>query len=232
MYLELSRNELIVKLVAAISSYRITHPLRVCIDGIDCSGKTRLADDLVSPLTATGKPVIRASIDGFHNARIFRYRKGELSPEGYYHDSFNYSMLLEKLLDPLGSGGNGIVRLRDFDFRTNSKVMSKEETVSSDSILLFDGVFLQRAELKKHWDLVIFVDISFENSLLRAISRDVELFGSQDEVRRRYERRYIPGQKLYFNECNPKNLADIVIDNDDFSRPRLYIRNTALSTAG
>ncbi len=53
-------------------------------------------------LLIDGRPVIRASLDGFHNPSVVRYERGRLSPEGYYLDSFNYRALLDNLLLPLG----------------------------------------------------------------------------------------------------------------------------------
>jgi uridine kinase len=45
--------------------------------------------------------VIRASVDGFHNARALRYERGRHSPEGYFENSYNYAALNQYLLDPL-----------------------------------------------------------------------------------------------------------------------------------
>jgi uridine kinase len=48
------------------------------------------------------------------------------------------------------------------------------------------------------------------------VQRDVPLLGTQEHVRRRYERRYLPGQVLYREASAPLDHADIVVDN---SRP-------------
>jgi uridine kinase len=74
--------------------------------------------------------------------------------------------------------------------------------------LVADGVFLQRPELDDLWHLRIWVEISFEDALERAMIRDVNLF---DDVRERYERRYFPGQRLYLAEVDPRSSADIVV---------------------
>jgi uridine kinase len=74
--------------------------------------------------------------------------------------------------------------------------------------LVADGVFLQRPELADLWDLRIWVDISFEAALERAVVRDAALF---DEVRDRYQRRYFPGQCIYLDEVDPRTRADIVV---------------------
>ncbi len=100
----MGNHELFAPLVDHILSREGAHPLRVAIDGIDAAGKTTLADTLVQPLEARGKPVIRASIDGFHRPRAERYRQGTDSPVGYYDDSFDYTALRDALLRPLGPG--------------------------------------------------------------------------------------------------------------------------------
>lgn len=51
--------------------------LRVAITGVDGAGKTQLADELVPLMIGrVGLSVIRSSIDGFHNPRVIRYRRG------------------------------------------------------------------------------------------------------------------------------------------------------------
>jgi uridine kinase len=60
---------------------------RVAVDGVDGVGKTTFADKLSSAIERIGRPVIRASVDGFHNPRELRYRRGRASPEGFYLDS-------------------------------------------------------------------------------------------------------------------------------------------------
>src|SRR5437868_7802169 len=109
------RQEVLQQLADIIISIKCWHPLRLAIDGIDAAGKTTLADELALLIEAQGRPVIRASIDGFHHPRCVRYRRGPDSPEGYYEDSFDYAALRTVLLDPLGPQGNGRYRRAVFD---------------------------------------------------------------------------------------------------------------------
>jgi uridine kinase len=88
-------------------------------------------------------------------------------------------------------------------------------------VLLFDGVFMLRPELRGCWDMSIFVDVSAEEALRRALVRDVAVLGGPDAVRERYERRYLPGQRLYRMTAQPELAADVVIDNDDPAEPRV-----------
>ncbi|MBN1218840.1 MAG: uridine kinase [Anaerolineae bacterium] len=197
------------------------HPIRVAIDGVDAAGKTNLADELVQPVQDQGRPVIRASIDGFHNPQAIRHQRGSISPEGYYFDSFDYQAVKSLLLEPLGPQGNRQYQTAMFSFRADAPILSQIRTAHPESILLFDGVFLLRPELSNCWDYKIFVDITFENSVARASRRDQMLFGTAEAVIARYQQRYVPGQHLYLQSCRPKERADVVVDNNNFLNPTL-----------
>ena len=226
----MKRSQLLDYLASRIIEIRRSHPIRVGIDGPDAAGKTTLAEELVAPIQRTGRTVIRASIDGFHNPAGIRHARGVSSPEGFYFDSFNYGVVVESLLAPLGPGGSQRFAKAVFDYRTNSAVPIETHLAEVNAILLFDGVFLLRPELAASWDFTVFVDASFEIILARAQERDAAYLGSPEEVRKRYEQRYIPGQRLYFAECHPRERAQVVIDNSDPSNP-VIIRGSSAPIA-
>ena len=193
----------------------------MAIDGVDAAGKTTLADELRPLVEARGRRVVRATIDGFHRPRAERYRRGPTSPEGYYLDSFDLGALRRELLEPLGPGGSGLARLGVFDLHADRPVDEAPRAVPADAVLLFDGVFLLRPELNDLWDVRVFVDVDEHEALRRAVLRDEDLFGSPDEALRRYRNRYVPGQRLYLGEVDPRTLAHVVFENTDPASPRL-----------
>ena len=217
----MNRSALIDRLAQAIDHVPCLHPLRVAIDGIDAAGKTSLADELAAELRGRGRQVIRASIDGFHNPRAVRYARGPLSPEGYFLDSFNYPLLKQALLDPLGPGGSRVYRAAVFDHRADCALDLPEQIAPQNAVLLLDGVFLFRPELARCFDLKIFVDISFAESLRRALTRDLPSLGSLQTIEERYHRRYIPGQMLYFEQCSPHLAAGWRVNNEYVANPYL-----------
>ena len=217
----MKRLQLLNHLVSRILQIEQPYPIRVAIDGLDAAGKTTLADELIMPLQAHNRPVIRASIDGFHNPSRIRHNLGSTSPEGYYQHSFNYQAVIESLLIPLGPGGSGRYHHAIFDYRTDSEVEIPCQRAKANAVLLFDGVFLLRPELLQYWDFTIFVEVTFETILARAEQRDALLFGSVERARKRYEQRYIPGQKLYLAKSRPKERAKVVIDNNNPQNPEV-----------
>jgi uridine kinase len=217
----MTRDSLVGRLADFIGSLQRPHPVRVAIDGPDAAGKTTLADELASALRRRQRCVIRASIDGFHRPRAQRYRRGHDSPRGYYNDSFDYEALRRNLLDPLGPNGSRRYRAAVYDFRADTPRLGAHAVAPDDALLLFDGVFLLRPEVFASWDLRIFVAADFDETLARALNRDVALFGSRAEVEHRYRRRYIPGQELYFAAARPTEAADFVVDNNDVEHPVL-----------
>ena len=209
--------------LAALVKQRLKHgTLRVAIDGIDAAGKTTLADELAELLERADRPVLRASIDGFHHPASVRHIRNKEQPAySYYGDSFDYQTLRSVLLDPLRPGGEHIVRTRVFDFRIDLPVEKAPLRVQPGTVLLFDGVFLLRPELEGCWDLSVFVQVDPAISLRRASTRDMALFGTSGATERRYRERYLPGQELYLSLVQPDQRAEVLIDNNDPAAPIL-----------
>ncbi|MEX0666652.1 MAG: cytidylate kinase family protein [Acidimicrobiia bacterium] len=219
-----TRDKLLSRLAETVASVTLAHPMRVAVDGPPAAGKTTLADELAGVLRAEGREVIRASIESFLFPRAQRYRRGEYSAEGCYHDSLNYDALHRVLLDPLGPGGDRSIQLAVYDKPTDSAVSQPVTMASADAVLLFEGVFLLRPELIDRWDLSIFVSATFEETLDRARTRDRALYGSVNQVERRFHDRYRPSQQLYFAKVRPTDHADIIVHNDDPQQPAWEIR--------
>jgi len=177
----------------------------VAIDGVDGAGKTTFADKLAPLVAANGKPVLRASIDGFHNPRALRYQKGKDDPLGYFLDSYNYAEFQDFLITPFRAGRE-TVHLARFDHHSDS-AKPKVALVPNDAVLLIDGIFLHRDELHTNWDFSLFLDIPFAETFRRMALRD----GFDPDPLAASNRRYHQGQILYFARCNPKARASQVI---------------------
>jgi len=86
-------------------------------------------------------------------------------------------------------------------------VDSPEEQAAPGSILLFDGIFLHRPELRGYWDLSAFLRVEWaRNHRVRGRAEQASL-------------RYSEGQARYLRECRPDERASLIIDNDDLASP-------------
>jgi uridine kinase len=200
---------------------------RVAIDGVDGAGKTHFADELAEVLGASGRSVIRASVDGFHNPRSIRYRLGRDSPEGFFEDSYDYAQLKAALLDPLSPGGHGHYRAAVFDHRSDSPVSAPSRMASPGDILVLDGIFLHRPELRAYWDYSIFLEVAFAVSIPRGAQRGE---GSPDPEAASNQR-YVRGQRLYLRSCEPARFATVTINNDDLLAPYIVMPSAPDATS-
>jgi len=211
------REQLLVEVAGRMVLAHPDRTLRVAIDGVDGAGKTSFADELGGFVAAKGRPVIRASVDGFHNPRAVRYHRGRHSPLGFFEDSYDYVALKRHLLDPLSPGGSRRYRQALFDVASDEAVSVIEAEAPPSAVLLFDGIFLHRPELLAYWDISIFLQTAFEVSVARCALRD----GASPDPAAPSNRRYVEGQQLYLQSCRPEAKATIVIDYNDLSAPRL-----------
>ena len=218
----MKRNALLSHLAHQICSLDRHRPVRVAIDGVDGSGKTWLADELVEPIEKRGRPVIRASVDGFHNPRAIRYEKGADSAPGFYHDSYDYPRLFSLLLDPLAPNGSRRYHTAAFDHTLDLPTPTPQLWASENAVLLLDGLFLHRDVLRDCWDYSLFIRVDFETAFGRLLVRDLPEDGAGgDTFGERWSNRYRAGQLLYLREADPEHTASIVIDNTRFDEPEI-----------
>jgi uridine kinase len=188
---------------------------RVAIDGVDGAGKTTFADELAGVLEPSGREVIRASVDGFHNPREVRYRLGRGSPEGFYRDSYDYGAFKDVLLGPLSPGGSGRYRTAIHDVATERPATVPEKQAEQGAVLVVDGIFLHRPELRPYWDVSVWLGVAFSVSIPRGAQRGM---GSPD-LHAPQNRCYVEGQKLYLDESRPQQHATLVVNNDRLDAP-------------
>ncbi|SRR6266446_3997313 len=211
-------------LAARITSLETARPFRIAIDGRTAAGKTTLANELADLIESRGRQTIRTSIDGFHRPKAERYARGRLSAEGYYHDARDLPAIMTFLLAPLGPGGNCLYRTASFDLDNDRPIEQQPKLAPANSILIVDGTFLQRPELRDGWDLSVFVETSEEVSGRRGVHRDAARLGGLEAAHQLYAQRYRPAFALYERLCEPRPTADVILTNDDFDYPDLRIR--------
>ena len=202
------------------------YSLIVGLNGVDGSGKTTMARTLEHRLKKSGHKVLLISVDDFHNPRSVRYKRGELSPIAFCHDSINYDAIANNALKPAFEmkGKSVLCQTKLFDLALDEEDAQFEE-VTSNTILLVEGIFLFRPEICPFLHVKIFLDVLFENVMQRVLSRDIATLSTEANIRERYSHKYIPGQMLYLDEVSPQSIADVVIDKNDFESAKMFIQD-------
>jgi uridine kinase len=182
---------------------------------------TTFAEELAAAVRSLGRPVVRVSLDDFHNVRPVRYRQGRESPQGFWQDSYNYQRFRSDVLDPLSPDGTRHYRPAAHDLATDTVLDPRPRTALPESVLIVDGLFLHRNEIGNVWDLSVFLDVPFDVTAKRMAHRD----GTNPDPDHPGMRRYVEAQRIYFAICSPQQRADILIDTKDFDVPRI-VRTT------
>jgi uridine kinase len=217
----LPRREAVGRLAQWIADLRLEHPTRVAIDGVTASGKSTLARELAAPVSELGRPVIHVSMDGFHHPRAWRHRQGRESARGYYEDAYDFAALARELLEPLGPTGDRHYRTSVIDLETDTATAEPAKTAPKDAVLLVDGTFLQRPEIRELWDVRVWVSTPLRIARQRGIERDADLLGGSEAAERLFAKRYHGAARIYINAVAPAQRATVVFGNDDHERAQL-----------
>lgn len=189
--------------------------VRLGVDGADGAGKTVFADELADVLRALGRQVVRVSLDDFHHPRAVRYRRGRTSPEGCWLDKYDYARLHADVLEPLGPGGTRRYRPVAHDLVTDEVVESPVRLAPPAAVVVVDGLFLHRDELRDAWEMTVFLDVPFAETVRRMADRD----GTDPDPGHPSMHRYVEAQRIYFAACEPWRRATLVVDNSTLDAP-------------
>lgn len=168
----------------------VGNTLFLSIDGHGGSGKSTLADILASKINAV---VIHtddfASID---------------NPTDWA------SELVHSVFRPIELGRSTLSYQRSKWWPDHRPEPVLDQRVSDFMIL--EGVGSSQIKLRKYLGLSIFMDTPTEICLQRGIARDLKTnAGSEEEIREHWKR-WIEEEMSYFNNNNPKQYAEIIVD--------------------
>lgn len=184
----------------------------IVVDGPTAAGKTTFADDLAVALRATKHAVFRASIDDFLKPSVERWRQGRDSPVGRYEDSYDYSVLRRVLVEPFKLSGSAGFVTAAFDEERDVPLEPKWQTGPPDAILIIDGSYLLRPELRGLWNASIWLDAGDSARGGRMADRGILAGTPRAE---RYE-----GAFVLYEKTRPRAVATITVDTTDPDHPR------------
>ncbi|RYV49355.1 uridine kinase [Pengzhenrongella frigida] len=199
--------DLLVDLAASLEPGR---RWRIVIDGAPPTRPGALADALVGPLRAAGRPVVRISAGDFLRPASLRWEHGREDPDAFYDDWLDLDALTREVLTPFGPGGTGryLPSLRD-PVRDRSTRAARLQAPAG-AVLVLDGSLL----LGRGLDL----------------DRTAHLAVRPATLARRtlaHERWTLPAFARYAAEVDPERGADVVIRVDDPRHPALLRGGTA-----
>jgi len=122
---------------------------------------------------------------------------------------FRYDYLKETILEPMKKKEKGFSKVKIYN-KENDDYNIGIINLSPD-VVIIEGVFLQRPELKDYFDFMIYIDIDRETQLQRALLRGNN-GKDEKEIRKKYAEKYNPAEDKYLLSCNPRGSANIVIE--------------------
>ncbi len=197
-----------------IKEYDLQKTLVIGIDGLGGTGKTTIANSLKLELSNKNYNSIILHIDDFIHPRNIRYNEAKEEWYCYYNIQWRYDYLIKEILMPIKEGIELDKQIEIYD-KDNDIYILEQINIPQGSILLLEGIFLQRKEIREYFDYIIYLDTPKEVRLNRVINRD-KYIGNWEDIKLKYERRYFPAENKYVEEYCPMANADLVLN---------YVRN-------
>ncbi len=194
-----------------LESWSKVKPFIIGINGIDASGKTEFAKSLDVFLRDRYLDTQLVHLDDFHNPKLIRY-SGKNEIDNYYNRSFNLDSLIFEILEPIFRGNTINKDLKTLNLQTNNYDLTRTYKINSQTVVILEGVFLFRKELRDYLNYKVFLDVSFKTALKRAYLRDYKYLGK--DLENKYSQKYFPAQVKYLEEARPMSLADLIINNE------------------
>lgn len=179
---------------------------RVLVDAHPAARPERLADALVAPLRAAGRPVARVRVRDFLRPRSLRLERGAHDPDALLDDWIDAGALNREVLTPLGPGGSGryLPTLRDPE--TDRPTRAGYVDAPPGLVVVLDGALT----LGRGLDLDLAVHLALRPATLRRLTPPEQAWT-------------LPAYERYAAEAGPETVADLVVRADDPRHPALVV---------
>ena len=183
----------------------------VGISGIDGSGKGYVTAELEKRLRTSGWGVAAIEADDWLNLPsvcIDPKNPGE----HFYKHALRLDQMFTQLILPLRAHRR-LTLVADCGDAKATVHRKQQYSFSDIDIILLEGIFLFKPAYRRHFDLKVWIECSFEVALQRALARGQEGLPPA-ETKRAFETIYFPAQRLHFEKDQPQQAADVLIRND------------------
>jgi len=187
------------------------------VDGIDGSGKSTFARQLLPRIEAEGRHPVLIRVDDFRVP--LDWASGD-EAELYYSRYFDLDGVARTIRVFL-SGAHEL-SIPSFDGVRGVSGPPRRVRVGERPVLVIEGVFIRRIPVGPLAALHLYLDAPPDLARARLLRRDVSRGRAPAEVEHRLQHRYDPGQRRYLKEWTPRDRAAVIIDNGDHAQPRLH----------
>ena len=215
---------LIIALVTLCSPSSLTHtspennpakrPFFIAIAGASASGKTTIAHEILKQFNGDATVI---SLDSYYRDLSHLGPQDRAKINFDHPDSLNFDLLAQHLAD-LKAGKT--IKIPTYDFKTHSQT-NIYKTVTPRKIIIIEGILLLAIpEIRKHFDVKIFVDTDPDICLIRRINRDIHERGRTFKgIQKQYLATVRP---MYLQFVEPsKRFADVIIPWGHHNQPAL-----------
>jgi hypothetical protein len=180
-------------------------PARMVVDGHPSTRPAELADALVVPLEAAGRPVARVRTRDFLRPRSLRLEQGRRNPDSLLDSWLDVGALNREVLRAVVTDGRYLPSLRDPD--TDRATRAPYVDAPAGTIVVLDGSLVLGRGLDV--DLTVHLALRPDTETRRTPLDDAWTLGAYTRYRR---------------EVAPERRADVVVRVDHTDRPALVVR--------
>jgi uridine kinase len=184
--------------------------LLVGVSGIDGSGKGFVANRIVRRLLDQNIHAVVVHGDGWLNLPERRFQTNDPARH-FYENAFRMDTMFEELVLPLKKqrSHTGVM-----DFVDETATASRLERYAFEKVdvIVLECIYLFKPAYRRHFDVAIWIECSFETALERAIHRAQEGLAAAETIRA-YETIYFPAQRIHFDNDRPREAADVIVSN-------------------
>lgn len=178
------------------------------IDGLGGAGKSTISETLCQKFEENHYHTILLHIDDFIHVRNVRYNSDYPDWQCYYDLQWRFDYFRD-VINEIKSSKKDYMDIELYD-KDNDTYCEQRIAIRDNTIVIVEGIFLQRNEYNNIFDYMIYIDIPEEVRLERVLKRDTYI-GDEQQIIEKYENRYFPAEHRYVEECQPQEKADYVI---------------------
>lgn len=181
--------------------------VRLLVDGHPSTRPEDLADRLVAPLRAAGRPVARVRVQDFWRPASLRLERGREDPDALLDEWVDVAGLQREVLDAVGPGGPGRYLPSLRDPATSRSTRAAYVEAEPGLVVVLDGALCLGLGLAL--DLTVHLALR-PATLARRTAPDAAWT--------------LAAYGRYAQEVRPEDVADVVVRVDDPRHPALVVR--------